>query len=236
LRTDFHSSEGGHVAYVATIGVLVALLLPAVQAARAAARRNASMNNMKQIMLGLLNYEATQQRFPAHASYDADGKPLLSWRVHILPFLEKQDLYNQFHLDEPWDSPHNITLIPLMPEIYLDPNSQLPAAAGKTHYLGSKGEGQFFEGTAEGRPVRTITDGTSNTIAVVQVNDDRTVPWTSPDDWEWEEQSPLAGFGDLHPGGIFLGGWVDGSVQVISKNIDAGAFEALTTVAGGETQ
>ena len=80
-------------------------------------------------------------RFPAHANYNESGKPLLSWRVHILPYLEAGHLYEQFHLDEPWDSEHNRQLIAKMPTSYLDPSSpKYTAEMGHTHYLGIKGE------------------------------------------------------------------------------------------------
>ena len=71
--------RGQSNAQVATIGILVALLLPAVNAAREAARRNVSMNKMKQLGLAMANYESAQGHYPARASFDADGKPLLSY-------------------------------------------------------------------------------------------------------------------------------------------------------------
>jgi hypothetical protein len=219
--------------YVATVGVLVALLLPAVQAAREAARRNASMNNLKQIMLAMHNYHDVKKSFPAHAIYSADGKPLLSWRVSLLPYMEQQALYKQFHLDEPWDSEHNKQLIEQMPEVFLDPSSGLLLVDGKTHYLGVKGEGMFFDGTANGRKIQSITDGTSNSIAAFQVGDANAVIWTKPEDWELDADDPLAGIGMLHSG-IFLAGFCDGHVQAISNAIDGGIFKNLLTVGGGE--
>jgi hypothetical protein len=212
----------------------VGLLLPAIQAAREAARRNASMNNMKQIMLGLLNHESAHRAFPAHANFSADGKPLLSWRVHILPYMEQQALYQQFHLDEPWDSEHNKALIPLMPAFYLDPSSSHQPAAGRTHYLGVKGEGRFFGGGQDTRGLRDLTDGTSNTMAVVQVDDDRAVVWTKPDDWEMQDAAPTAGLGHLHPS-IFIAGFADGHISAVNPDIERERLKALLTISGGET-
>ncbi len=219
---------------VAIIGTLVGLLLPAVQGAREAARRNSSMNNMKQIMLGLLNYESAKREFPAHANYDENGKPLLSWRVHILPYLEENALYEQFHLDEPWDSAHNRQLIAKMPAVYLDPSSRFQLQDGKTHYLGVKGEGFMFEGTEMQFGFASVRDGSSNTVMVLQVNDDRATIWTKPDDWELNEQDPLRGLkNSLHPG-IFLAGFCDGHVKAISESIDLDVLKALLTRAGKE--
>ena len=84
------------------------------------------MNNMKQIQpSGTQNFHDTKKAFPAHAIYSKDGKPLLSWRVQILPFIEEQELYNKFHLDEPWDSDNNRPLIAQLPQALTNPN--LPA-------------------------------------------------------------------------------------------------------------
>ena len=221
-------------AATAVSGILVALLLPAVQAAREAARRAQSMNNLKQLMLGLLNYESATGAFPAHANYSNDGKPLLSWRVHILPYLEQQALYDQFHLNEPWDSEHNKTLIAKMPAIYLDPSSKHTPADGRTHYLGVVGEKYAFAGTEKGRPIRSFSDGTSMTVTLVQVSDERATPWTKPDDWQPDAQDLLKGLtSSLHPGG-FLVGITDGSVRFVSESIDKDLFKGMLTVAGGE--
>ena len=101
------------------VPVMLALLLPAVQAAREAARRAQCTNNLKQIGLAMHNYASANGAFPPAAIYDANGKPLLSWRVLILPYLEQDSLYKQFHLAEPWDSPHNKrTLLAQVPPLF----------------------------------------------------------------------------------------------------------------------
>ncbi|MGI9429808.1 MAG: DUF1559 domain-containing protein, partial [Bythopirellula sp.] len=224
----------GSTTSVAVIATLVALLLPAVQAAREAARRTQSTNNMKQLMLGLLNYEATHGQFPAHASYDDNDKPLLSWRVHILPYLEQQDLYDQFRLDEPWDSPHNRQLISRMPEVFLDPSSQLASTEGRTNYLGVQGNRFVLDGSQQGRKIIKIRDGLSNTIMLVQVNDETTQFWTKPADWEPDPSNMLRGVvPNLHPG-IFEAAFCDGSVRFISQDIDPAVLQRLLTIDGGE--
>jgi type II secretory pathway pseudopilin PulG len=234
IRSDMTGQGSNPMVTTATIGVLVALLLPAVQAAREAARRNASMNNMKNILLAMFNYEAAKKTYPPYANIDAAGKPLLSWRVHLLPYMEQEALYKQFHLDEPWDSEHNKQLISLMPELFLDPSSRLSPTDGKTHYLGVLGEGRLFDGAAQGRKMATIGDGTSNSIAFVQTGDAGAVIWTKPQDWEPDADDLMKPFDPLHPGG-FLAGFCDGHVAFIGYDIDPSAFEALLTVNGGET-
>jgi len=224
------ATEGQGQAQIATIGILIALLLPAVQAAREAARRAASTNHMKQIMLAMHFHHEAREAFPARASFDEDGKPLLSWRVHLLPCLEEQYLYEEFHLDEPWDSPHNRELIAKMPQIYRNPSS--PAEPGKSDYLAVSGEGTMFEGT-EGRRVAEVRDGSSNTIMVVEVNPDEAVIWTKPEDWQLDPDEPPAGLGHAHPAG-FIAGFADGSVRTIPADVDPEVFQALCTIAGGE--
>lgn len=212
------------------------LVAPAVRAAREAARRSVRVNNFKQIALAMHNYHDAKKSFPPAASYDAAGKPLLSWRVMILPYIEQQELYNQFHLDEPWDSEHNRTLIPKMPALFADPEMPDLAAAGRTTTLLPVGEGTAFEGR-EGKSYRDIPDGTSNTILAVEVVAERAVPWTKPEDWEVDLADPLRGVrrpeGEKR-GGVFTAAYCDGSVRVIHSNIDPTAFKGLLTIAGDE--
>jgi hypothetical protein len=235
-----HIEPGGPEQYltsIAVVGVLVGLLLPAVQAAREAARRNTSMNNLKQILLSLLNHESTFNRFPAQAICDAEGKPLLSWRVAILPFIEQAALYDRFHLDEPWDSPHNLPLLAEMPEIFIDPSSPgLTTVDGKTHYLAVSGAGTAFTGKPEGTKLKEFSDGTSRSAVVIQVNDANAVEWTKPTDYDTATHAatPTAGIGELHPGS-FLTGFADGHIVATPMSITPEAFAAGASIAGGET-
>ncbi|MCO6042996.1 DUF1559 domain-containing protein [Aeoliella sp. ICT_H6.2] len=185
------------------VELTAAVLLPPIRAAREAARRNSRLNNLKQMALAMHNYHDTLKSFPASSAIvDKQGKPLLSWRVAVLPFLEGQTLYNQFHFDEPWDSPHNLKLLAQMPDVYKDASHPELSAEGKTTYqLPVHSQSAFppSDGTslekpttllgrqiylAPGRQLREITDGTSNTVMIVQVPPELAVPWTKPADWE----------------------------------------------------
>ncbi len=148
-----------------TLQTVAKPLVAAITAARQNARQMQSMNNLKQIGLAMHVYHDKYKRFPPAASYDASGKPLLSWRVHILPFLDNQALYNQFKLDEPWDSEHNRKLAETIPAAYLDPAAGLKP--GLTTYLVPTGEGTVFGGK-ESLRLQDIRDGSSNTIMVVE--------------------------------------------------------------------
>ncbi len=216
----------------AVIAIGAALLLPAVQQAREAARRMQSMNNLKQIGLAMHNYHDTYRVFPPAANVDNKGKKLLSWRVHILPYVEQAALYQQFHLDEPWDSEHNKELIKNMPPVYISPNQADLAKEGKTVYLVPTGKSTAFEGP-EGLGIREFTDGTSNTILAVEAHPDAAVIWTKPDDLAVDFKNPLKGLKSARVGG-FQALFADGSVRFISDMIDIAVLKALFTRAGGE--
>jgi prepilin-type processing-associated H-X9-DG protein len=216
----------------AASGVLVALLLPAVQSAREAARRNQCTNNLKQIALAMHNYHSANNTLPKPAITDKDGKPLLSWRVAILPYIEQQELYNKFHLDEPWDSPHNKALINEMPPTYVCP-SRANVQPGTTAYRVFVGKGAFFE-SDRATGFADITDGTSNTLMVVEATE--AVPWTKPDSdlpFDPDAKPSLYGAGSTHPGGLNAA-FGDGSVRFIKTSIAVEVFRALITRAGGE--
>ncbi|MBN1394717.1 MAG: DUF1559 domain-containing protein [Pirellulales bacterium] len=209
----------------------VAALLPAVQSARQAARMTHSKNNVKQIGLAMLNYAAANRAFPPAYTVDKDGKPLLSWRVLILPYLESNNLITEFHLDEPWDSEHNKKLIEKMPECYKSPTSKV-ADQGKTNYLTVRGERTIFPGK-DPTGFAQIRDGTSNTIMTVEVSDDKAVIWTKPDDFEYDEKDPIKGLIGLWPDG-FHAGLADGSVFFIRSSIDRKVLRLLFIRDDGE--
>jgi hypothetical protein len=220
---------------VGTTGVLVGLLLPAVQAAREAARRMSSQNNLKQLMLALFNYESAYKRFPTRAICDKEtGKPLLSWRVAILPFIEENALYNEFHLDEPWDSEHNIKLLERMPKVYAHPS--LPLPPGMTSYVTYEDTAEAGIGlpTDEGLRIASVTDGLSNTVMIVESAATKAVPWSAPIDLAADVDNPLAGT-RLDDGAQVLNvAMGDGSVRSLPSGIDPEVFWFLLTRSGGE--
>ncbi len=192
------------------------------------AARSLSMNNLKQIGLALHNYHDVHGRFPANI-LDKDGKPLLSWRVAILPYIEQQDLYKQFKLDEPWDSEHNKKLVAMMPRTYRSPK-QSPDLKDRTTYLAPLGKGLMWD-DPKGLPIGQILDGTSNTIAVVEADDERAIVWSKPDDIVIDMKEPAKGLLG-HYGEGFVALIADGSVRLIVK--DYSATWAMFTRAGGE--
>ena len=200
-----------------------------------AAGRTNLLNNFRLIALGSLNYESAHMEFPPHAIYDVDGNsPLLSWRVRILPFLEQGNLYSQFHFDEPWDSPHNLSLLPLMPDFYAHPLIE----DGMTLVQAVTGPGTIFPLEDRGTRFGQITDGSSNTLLFVQANLDRAVPWTAPDDLYYDPDAPNAdpsdGIGDSYFGLGTVGVLADASSHFFSECLSDESWYRLIQKGDGE--
>ncbi len=133
-------AQGNQITLEADLEKTAELAAVPIRQAREAARRSQCTNNLKQIALAMHNYHASHNTFPPAYSKSPGGNPLLSWRVQILPFLDQKALYDEFHVDEPWDSPHNKALISRMPAVYSCPSgSRTPAREGKTTYLTPRG-------------------------------------------------------------------------------------------------
>jgi hypothetical protein len=194
---------------------------------RELSRRAQGTNNLKQIALAMHNYLDVNRSFPPVAICDPDGKPLLSWRVLLLPYLEEGVLAKEFHLDEPWDSAHNKKLVSRMPKVFAVEGAG--AKEGETFYQGFSGDGAFFEGK-KGRRITDITDGTSNTFLVAEAN--RAVPWTKPEDISYDASKPLPKLGFRKDG--FFAAFCDGSVRFIPKKTPEATLRAYITPNGGE--
>jgi hypothetical protein len=207
-----------------------AAAVAAMMQVRRAAQRVQSQNNLKQLGLAMHNYHDVTGAFPANAIYDKDGKALLSWRVMLLPYLDQDDLYKQFKLDEAWDSPHNKKLLEKMPAVYKSPAGKTKHAYG-TFYQCFHGTGAIFEGKA-GIRIADITDGTSNTIMFVEAA--RDVPWTKPEDLPFVAGKPLPKLGGILPGEGFNATFADGSVRFFRSTIKESSLEKMITRNGGE--
>ncbi len=209
------------------------LLAPSIVATREAADRNQRLNQFKQLALAFWNYESAHRALVAQAIYDETGKPLLSWRVQLLPYLDEQALYDEFHLEEPWDSPHNRQLIERMPEVFSDPNAELRRAlgAGRTTYVAPVAAETLFpprSALPDGEPlrIRDVTDGTSKTILLVEVLPERAVVWTKPEDWQVNLDRPREGVVRPDRTG-FVAAFCDGSVRFLPNEVDAMVLRAI---------
>jgi RNA polymerase sigma factor (sigma-70 family) len=183
----------------------------------AAQRRLESMNNLKQIDLAQHNYHDVNGHF-ANNLTDNQGTKLLSWRVAILPYLNEAALFNQFKLNEPWDSPHNKKLLGRMPKVFRLP-TQAENATG-TFYQGFAGPGTMFDPAGPVR-ISDVVDGTSNTIFIVEAGS--AVPWTKPEDLPYDPAKPLPKLGDASSP-VFRAALVDGSVHTLQRDFKESAM------------
>ena len=200
------------VAILGCGGLGVLLLIPAVSKVREAAGRMSSTNNLKQMTLAIHSYNDANRHLPTAAIYDKNGKPLLSWRVAILPYIEQNNLYTQFKLDEPWDGPNNRLLLSRMPKTYsnpIDPSDQ------NTPYRVFTGKGTIFEGR-EPLQFSDIKDGTNGTILIVEAAE--AVPWTKPDELEYTPNGPLPALGSKGTSYVLVA-MADGSVRTLRRPV-----------------
>ncbi len=217
----------------AQAAIAVGLLLPAVQKVREAASRTRSMNNLKMLGLALHNYHDVNGRFPPAFVVDKAGKPLYSWRVLILPYIEQDAIYKKWKMDEAWDSPNNKPLSDLAIKVFNDPARE---ASNKTPYRVFFGNGAMFDAgkpapMASGTRLQDVTDGTSNTFMVVDAREE--VPWAAPQELPFDPKKPLPPMGA--PGRqLFLALMGDGSVRAIALGVAEETLKAYITRNGGE--
>ncbi|MFP6619919.1 MAG: DUF1559 domain-containing protein [Pirellulaceae bacterium] len=209
--------------------------LESITNARTTARRMASKNNLKQLAIAIHNFHDTYRQFPVGQSpneqgpiHYRNGKPLLSWRVHLLPFVGEEPLYLQFKLDEPWNSPHNIKLLDQIPPAYVNPNQ--PGLGNKTAYLAPVGPGSIL-GSTKRMSFRNVKDGTSNTIMIMQVGSDKAVPWSKPEDLPYDAKDPIGSLGNI--GEFFQACFADGSVHQLKSTIKPATLLKLFNCSDG---
>jgi hypothetical protein len=202
---------------------------------RAASARARTEDNIHNIIVAMHHYHDATGALPLPASRDKDGKPLLSWRVHLLPYLEQQTLYKEFKLDEPWDSSNNIKLIEKMPKVFEAP--YLPATkAGLTYLQVFTGKDTVFPSDKNARKGMTIQlivamDGAENTIMLSTAA--KAVPWTAPEDIAFDKEAAIRPKLFLDKP-FLLVGFCDGAVRSLKQTIDEKTLRALITPNGGE--
>lgn len=196
-------------------------------------QRKEVQNNLKQIMLAMHNYESAITEWPSDVR-DAKKKPLLSWRVRILAYMEDEEataLYKQFKLDEAWDSENNKKLIDKLPKIYAP--VRVRAEKGETFYRGfggtGAGAGIFEPGARLG--IVNVTDGTSNTIAVIDAGEP--VIWTKPETDLDPDAKEFPKLGRMIDGDFYCG-MCDGSVRTVQRAFDEKTMRAVVSRSGGE--
>ena len=193
-----------------------------------------SANNLKQIGLGIHNYHDANGKLPGPVR-DKSGKPLLSWRVALLPELEVEALYRKFHLDEPWDSPHNLALMEPMPRIFGSAGNAPPQPTW-TFYRLVTGPDTAFE--RDGVKFDDFPHGLSKTLFVIEAGE--AVPWTKPEEWEYDPGKPLPPLGGIFTQNDWLSRqrgkqdgtnvlFGDGSVRFLPRYTNEAKWRALLT-------
>ncbi len=215
----------------AIVLTVVAMFLPPIPGPREAAPRNACMNNLHQIALALESYHRARGCYPPAYVADAQGKPLVSWRVLLLPYMEQGPLYEQWkqHRDEPWDGPHNKKLSQTALEFLHCPTD--PGPVTDTSYVAVVGPGTIWPGVT---PVSKsqITDGVANTILLVEVKNSG-INWMEPRDLAFTAPTGI-GVSSNHPGCAVVV-FADGHLSTLDVTISDAQLKALLTIAGGES-
>jgi hypothetical protein len=202
------------------------------------ANRLISFNNLYQMGLAMHSYASANGTFPPAAVCDANGKPLLSWRVALLPYINEGRLYQQFKLDEPWDGPNNSKLLPLMPKCYAFPGDTT-APPGTSYYRVFVGNGAAFDpprpsgpnGETPGVPLSDFTDGGGDTVLIVEAA--TAAPWTKPEDFDYDTDGPLPPLGGHFRDG-FQAAMADGSQRMILKSVGQPTLRAAITRNAGD--
>jgi Protein of unknown function (DUF1559) len=216
---------GGYIAY------------KAVGRVRDAGEKVTASNNLRQIGVAAHQHMDRTGELPKN-TYSPDGRPLLSWRVQLLPHLGQQQLYNQFRQDEPWDGPNNRRLLSKMPPVFGTPDEYLERKpiGTTTYYRGFSHAGAVFarrDPSRGGLRPGDFTDGMTNTILVVEAGDP--VEWTKPDDLDATPGKPFPKLGGVRPqSDVVLVLMVDGIVKPMKKTMPEATWRALTTYAGNE--
>ncbi len=203
-------------------------MVPALKAARAAASKAQSINNLRQIALAMHQFHSAKEHFPPAVLLGPDGKTPHSWRVALLPYLGRDDLYQQYRFDEPWDSAHNRKLLDQAPTFFRSPVE--PNSSANASYFVLTGPETLFS-DQKGSTVSSVRDGAHITLMVVEAK--RDIPWTKPEDIPWARNGPLPKLGGYSPGG-FLAAFADGSCLFLSENQGPEILKAIITPAGGE--
>lgn len=219
---------------ISPVLIMIALLLPAVQAAREAARRTQSKNNLKQIGLALANYNDAIAVFPPGAIVDKDDTEYHGWQTMLLPYLDERSVYNQVNFNVPWNDAKNLGPMQTQIAAYVSPGvSELKDASGYalSHYAGNSEV--FHKG--QGLRISDFLDGTSHTIVAGEAAGNFK-PWGHPENWRDPANGLHTGpdsFGRPNsPATAFL--MADGSVHFLSDAVSSDVLHALATPAGGE--
>ena len=205
--------------------------------ARASANQATCSNNLKQLAIALQNYHDTFGSFPPAYIADEQGRPMHSWRILIMPFLESSILYSEYRFDEPWNGPNNRLLHARMRRTFHCP-SDTTQGAPMTNYVVVVGPETAFPGNGC-VSLDQIADGPANTLLVVEVHNSG-IHWLEPRDLSFAQMarkinSPAGqGISSAHSGSA-QAAFADGHIQILPNTLPAAEVRGLLTIAGGKT-
>lgn len=188
------------------------------------------LRHMQRLVWAMMRRDPVQVGLPpTHSPGFSKG---LSWRVQILPELGLKGLYDRFHLDEPWDSPHNLALISEIPEVYRTGNDEAIRQGKTTMVMPLHDRALSTKGTS--RKHADITDGADKTILLVDVDPDQAVVWTQPEDLTIDWQRPREGWtGYRH--GESLVAMANGVVWMMPSQLEDDVVRSFLSRDGGES-
>jgi type II secretory pathway pseudopilin PulG len=201
------------------------------------ARRDAiaCMSNLQRIARALNAYASDHGTYPTPVVTDAAGKPLYSWRVLLLPYLDEQNLYANFKLNEAWDSPANAALLAQCPDVYISPGSGRNNSL--SNYVLITGPGTVFPKTGPLKPAQ-ISDGLDRTLLVVET-DNLVNDWSKPFDIDISKMNARIGatgpdtIGGTHAEGA-AAVFADGEPAWLSIDLPSAIVDASITPNGNE--
>lgn len=218
--------QGGARAMLAIFALVILGVFNHAQADEMA-DKDASVKKMKQIGLALLVYENSHKHFPAAVVMGPDGKTPHSWRLELLPFLDAKGIFDRYKMDEPWDSEHNLALAKEAADLFSVP---IEGATDDCGYFLLTGPSTPFDGEKT-TTIRKITDGTSNTVAIVEAK--RSIPWSKPEDIPYDADKPLPKLGGFFNDGFHVS-FLNASVVFLPSAFDEKTLRAMITRAGRE--
>jgi hypothetical protein len=236
------TTSGGPTTILVVLGVFLLFwkVLPAglslLTERKPVARRTQCKDKLKQLGLALHLYHDSYGSFPPAVTYSANGRPMHSWRVLILPFLGSTPLseqYMKYNLNEPWNSTGNRAATASMPEIFLCRAGPHGLSAGQTSYLALDGPGAVMNSRHPAQ-LKEVVDGPSRTFLVIEALDSG-IGWSEPGDFDISQTSEPGpgGLSSAHSAG-FHALFADSSIRFIPKTISPQTLQALLTRDGGE--
>jgi prepilin-type processing-associated H-X9-DG protein len=223
---------------VTLLAILIALITPAVFAAREAANRMKAANKVKSIVGALHNYQSQNNTFPYGVVRNADGKPMHGWRFAISPFIESTDIYHRYDQRLAWDDPSNLAVTQFVWYWYVreGQRNRVPHA---TNFVAITGPGTLFPDDRVCSP-GDIKDGAKNTIVVVEIGPSD-IPWYEPRDLRIDTMSFRINdpdrskpcIGSRLSGGAIVG-FADGHTELLPEDTPPEKLRAMLTIAGGD--